>query len=928
MTAGQGHKVTLLARLGGLGLVILLALTAAPSLGQQAGGGSSAGGSASGGASGGAPAGASSAPKVDTTGALVPNTGGRGPLGPGIYVPGQGSDVSGLNDGSWAAMAARAEALLANTRSTGSDLDALRAQLVDWREALLGAQSANSTRIAVIQAQIAALGPLPAEGVTEAEDIARRRAELSNQLVRLQAPGLKADEAYQQADGLILQIDRLRRDRQAEELLRLWPSPLNPANWPSALAGLSATALTLWSETAPRLVDPAARGVFVNTLPLFVLLVAVSGAIFWRGRRWLDLALDRLPMPADPRAARVSRFLASLGQVVLPVIACVALTIALRRSGMLGPLGMSLAGVISSAGLAIFTAIWLGRQLFSATSPFNDVVDLPEERWPEGRFLIFACGLLIGLSRLRSLIVAQLDLDEAAASVTLFPVLLFGGLILIRIGRLLSHALVSEGEQAEDGAAMRSVIRLIGKLVTAVGVAGPALAAIGYNAAAAAMILPAAVSLGLMGLLALVQMLVSDIWAVVTRQDPRDNNALIPVLFGFGVALASLPVFALIWGADVADLTEIWARFQGGFTLGETRISPTDFLLFAVIFVIGWTATRMLQGVLKGQILPRIGMDQGGRNAIAVGTGYIGIFLSALIAINATGIDLSGLAIVAGALSVGIGFGLQAIVSNFVSGIILLIERPVSEGDWIEVGTVQGIVQSISVRSTRIQTFDKSDVIVPNQDLITGRVTNWTRFNQSGRIVVPVTAPYTTDSKHVARILSEIGMALPLALRSPAPQVVLMGFTAEAMTFELRVILKDIHNFVQARSDINHEILRRFREEGIAFTSAHRDYLARLAEEKTDALELATREAEVAIWLTPGQVGATARTIAEGLQPDQPDPDQPGPDQPSVGQPISGTKEAVQSLSSDLPTTTAAGASRPNTSAPNPTSKGPKPDAH
>ena len=117
MTAGQGHKVTLLARLGGLGLVILLALTAAPSLGQQAGGGSSSGGSASGGASGGAPAGASSAPKVDPTGALVPNTGGRGPLGPGIYVPGQGSDVSGLNDGSWAAMAARAEALLANTRS-------------------------------------------------------------------------------------------------------------------------------------------------------------------------------------------------------------------------------------------------------------------------------------------------------------------------------------------------------------------------------------------------------------------------------------------------------------------------------------------------------------------------------------------------------------------------------------------------------------------------------------------------------------------------------------------------------------------------------------------------------------------------------------------------------------------------------------------
>lgn len=268
------------------------------------------------------------------------------------------------------------------------------------------------------------------------------------------------------------------------------------------------------------------------------------------------------------------------------------------------------------------------------------------------------------------------------------------------------------------------------------------------------------------------------------------------------VGIVALPLLLVQWGFSGADIRDWVKSALFGFEIGSFHISLVRLLLGIALFMALLFATRVIQRRLRESILLPPKMDAGIANSIDMAVGYAGTALAAIIAVSYAGFDITSLAIVAGALSVGIGFGLQSIVNNFVSGLILLVERPIKVGDWVVVGNEQGNVRKISVRSTEIETFDRASLIVPNSELIAGRVLNWTHRNALGRVVLKFNAGPNADPNKVLAILRECASRHRDVLRNPEPLAVFEGYTSAATEFSLRVLLSDINNGLKVQSDL------------------------------------------------------------------------------------------------------------------------------
>lgn len=290
-----------------------------------------------------------------------------------------------------------------------------------------------------------------------------------------------------------------------------------------------------------------------------------------------------------------------------------------------------------------------------------------------------------------------------------------------------------------------------------------------------------------------------------------------------------LPIFILRqWGLTDTSKDMFNKVVTAGFPVGSGHIVPGKVMLGVVMFAALITITRWLKHRLHIHWLSRTPMHPGTREAVATMFGYVAFILAVLAGLSIAGFDLTNLAIMAGALGVGIGFGLQNIVNNFISGIILLFERPIRPGDFITVGETSGFVRKVSIRSTELETLDRMSVIVPNSDMLTTHVNNWTLRDPFGRIKVSVGVAYGSDTEKVKQILLDVARGNADVVQAghafiPGPNVLFSGFGDSSLDFELRVFIRQIERKWIIQSDLNFGIDAGFREHGITIPFPQRD---------------------------------------------------------------------------------------------------------
>ncbi|MGW8193108.1 MAG: mechanosensitive ion channel family protein [Desulforhopalus sp.] len=252
-----------------------------------------------------------------------------------------------------------------------------------------------------------------------------------------------------------------------------------------------------------------------------------------------------------------------------------------------------------------------------------------------------------------------------------------------------------------------------------------------------------------------------------------------------------------------------------GFEFVGLHVSPRFVFTVVLVFYTALLASKAVQVVLLKQVLPRYKAERGVQLSIARLVHYAIVTIGFLIMLKVLGFQLSQLTLLGGALGVGIGFGLQAIVNNFASGLILLFERPIKVGDTIQIGTEWGEVKQLGLRATVIQTFDNAEIVVPNSDLITGQVTNWTLGDRKVRVRIPVGVAYGTDVTKVLEILLACGKANPMVLDRPQPAALFLAFGASSLDFELRVWIPEFLDKLQVLSELNQDIDSEFAANGI-----------------------------------------------------------------------------------------------------------------
>ncbi len=757
-----------------------------------------------------------------------------------------------------AAISATIESLEKAVERRADDSDELANLRFDIDGLISGADLLRShfnPRLADVRSQVDKLGPTPAKDQPpESPQLTAERDRLNAISAEIVAAIRTVDLVEERARQLSDKVQGLRQSMFASRVLARSKSPLAPTTWKRFTAELPGglRQLHLLGQSWIR----AASG---KEALVAALLVAVALAyVILKGlaRVLLAARLDR-----DPAAT--PRFFVRTANAtwVAPVVAAPAALAGLALVWGLDSLDLLVheIGKVTPTlitGAAIFIAVRaLATAILQPARPRWRLVNLADKPARTVRRTVSAVAAVYGTDLVLSDLAGRLflPLPVTVMIVTLSSVAI--GLLLLHLVRVRFTPLVTvapDGTETPYDAAANPAAEPTGSIVS---IFSPRL--IKLPLLAIALFILGAVALGYVALGRFVagQVIATGSAAVVVmlahlairalmgapgsgirpfhtilseRAGLSEEQSLavergLTLLLDAALAVLALPLILLTWGYSLPESFDWLKAAVFGFEIGQFKISFARIVLAILLFMALLFATRLVQRWLSAGPLQSAKIDRGIANSIHTAVGYAGFVLAALVAISYGGLDVTSFAIVAGALSVGIGFGLQSIINNFVSGLILLVERPIKVGDLVAVGGREGRVRSIAVRSTEIETGDKASVIVPNSELITGTVTNWTHRNALGRVAIKVMSSYSADPEDVCAVLRKVAADCPLIMQHPTPGVSFDNFGLNGFEYSLTGVVSDVSKAGAAQTDLRLRIVKAFRAAGIEMPHAQSD---------------------------------------------------------------------------------------------------------
>jgi potassium efflux system protein len=715
---------------------------------------------------------------------------------------------------------------------SSADLQALREQIDALSDSIGAVLQRLEPRLAAIKERLDQLGPKPdAKAPPESLVATAERANEQKIYSFLSEVVTRARALAAESEQLRASITSSQRRLFSRTLFTRAASIVSPSLWINVIheaPGTLSAVRTLfrdWFAAAKNRLERQDLFLFWGSMAFICLAYVLLTQFAWR-------VLARSPMASEP-----SRFVKILGAwwvtllVAGPPIAAVFLTgVVFEAFDLIGTEARPFTEALGWSVVRIAWAAGISRGLFAPTRPAWRLAN-PSDTISERIVRVaITVASLVSITRLLE------ALNEIINASPAFSVATRGvgatvAAVALGIGLSGFGGEAGNDQVAAQGTPTRDwfgLLRAVAWLVTTAVIGS---VVIGYAALGSFLIDQAVWISAVVCVLVMSLVLIDEGIAAGFKPSSRLGRWL-AAIFGLrakslelvGIMLAGITRLTLFivaaflvlapWGLQSSDVPiDIGALFFG-FTIGGITISLSSVLIAIFIFGVAYAVMRAVQEWLDKRLLPHTALDPGLRNSITTSLGYIGFLAAIGLSLAYLGLSVQNLAIVAGALSVGIGFGLQSIVNNFVSGLILLWERAVRVGDWIVVGSDEGFVRRINVRSTEIETFDRAQVIVPNATLIGGVVKNLVRNDRTGRLVIPITVAATANPGKVREVLLDIAKAHELVLKIPAPRVLLAKMSASELNFELHAFIGDVETAFRVKSDLNFEIFERFSAQG------------------------------------------------------------------------------------------------------------------